>query len=66
MTLKEPTIPSATGFEAEVAAVVARARVVARRQWRTFFLVFVLAALTIQTMAFVWPGTFEARAAVLL
>lgn len=66
MTLKEPTIPSAIGFEAEVAAVVARARVVARRQWRTFVLVFVLAALTIQTMAFVWPGTFEARAAVLL
>jgi uncharacterized protein involved in exopolysaccharide biosynthesis len=65
MIPKERTTPP-TGFETEVAAVVARARVVARRQWRTFILVFVLAVVAIQAVAFVWPGTFAAHAAVLL
>ena len=63
MTTKES---SQSAFEAEITAMVARARVIARRQRRTFLIVFALVVVTIQAVAFVWPGTFEARAAVLL
>jgi uncharacterized protein involved in exopolysaccharide biosynthesis len=51
---------------AELNAAVQRLQVVIRRRWRTFIAVFVLAAFSIQLVAFMWPGTFEARAAVLL
>ncbi len=51
---------------AEFNAAVQRLRMVIRRRWRTFIFVFVVAAMAIQLVAFMWPGTFEARAAVLL
>ncbi len=51
---------------AEFNAAVQRLRLVIRRRWRTFIFVFVVAAMAIQLVAFMWPGTFEARAAVLL
>ena len=63
MTTKES---SQSTFEAEITAMVARARLIARRQRRTFLIVFALVVVSIQAVAFVWPGTFEARAAVLL
>ena len=59
------TNPPARGFD-ELRASIDRFIGVARRRRRTFLLVFVLAVVTIQAVAFVWPGTFDARAAVLL
>jgi len=37
-----------------------------RRYRRTFLLVFVIAVVAVQAVAFAWPGTYEAHAAVLL
>jgi uncharacterized protein involved in exopolysaccharide biosynthesis len=66
MSTQLSDLPPDSALRSEVQAVVVRFRVLAARHWRTFVLVFLLSAAAIQTMAFVWPGTFEARAAVLL
>ncbi len=50
----------------EVRAIVARTRAVVGRGWRPFMLTAVLTAVALQSIAFFWPGTFEARAALLL
>lgn len=50
----------------EVAAILSHLREVVRRQWSTFFAVFMMSAVAVQALAFVWPATYEARAAVLL
>lgn len=63
MTLTPP--PQAAGVE-ELAAAIRRVRDVARRRAATFVAVFAGAALLILLVTFLWPGTFEARGAVLL
>lgn len=50
----------------ELQAIVARARGIVRRGWRLFLVTAVLTAIVLQAAAFFWPGTFEAKAAVLL
>jgi uncharacterized protein involved in exopolysaccharide biosynthesis len=51
---------------AELRAGVERLAAITRRRGRTFVVLFAIAVACIQAVAFVWPGTFEARAAVLL
>ena len=52
--------------EDELRAAIARLRALVSRRRRTFLLVFVVAAVAIQAVAFLWPGTYQANAAVLL
>ena len=54
------------GIAAELRAGMDRLAAITRRRGRTFVVLFAIAVACIQAVAFVWPGTFEARAAVLL
>lgn len=50
--------------DAEAVRLLRRAREIAQRRWWAFVLVFATVAVAVQVFAFVWPGTYEATAAV--
>jgi uncharacterized protein involved in exopolysaccharide biosynthesis len=54
------------GLAAELRAGIDRLAAITRRRGRTFIVLFAIAVACMQAIAFVWPGTYEAKAAVLL
>lgn len=50
----------------ELRAGIDRLAAMTRRRGRTFVVLFAIAVACMQVIAFVWPGTYEAKAAVLL
>ncbi len=66
MTGNPPAEPRPSREVDELAAALRRLAATARRRRRDFLLAFLLSAAVLQAVGFLWPGTFEARAAVLL
>lgn len=53
-------------LEAELRASINRLLELVQRRWRTFVLVFAITVIAVQAVAFMWPATYAANAAVLL
>lgn len=57
-------VPTPRGVDSEAVRLFRRAVEITERRWRAFLVVFVTVAIGVQAFAFVWPGTYEATAAV--
>jgi polysaccharide biosynthesis protein PslE len=58
------SVPTPRSTDHEAVRLFRRAAEIAERRWRAFVVVFATVAIAVQAFAFVWPGTYEATAAV--